>query len=365
MSDMQKQNEDPIVPEIISPGEGRTVIVVDTVGYKVLSTEQQAVYRRQLDPIFRQAIRDEPTLPDCLKISWLGNDIELHKAIDTIFSDVAETLGKTIPVSELPKITFVTFGAEPMLFQYADRRKLPADADKTSAMIIRHHELGHALGGLEDPGADYMSAVQTLVENPGSRPAVEAVADYRTMKSVREYDIQARSTASEALSAQSIRAALVLSDQELKRLHDLTPQQRRQELQETAKIFDDKLPAYEGIGTKIFSALAERQREMQQAGRLPQESSDERNWRVAKDLLEHNSPFTDPKSPEYITLKNYVETIGRLAAPDKAKSMENHPVIEKVGKMLSSANFTEAENTGKPYLPAVAASALAVSVRSA
>ncbi len=166
--------------------------------------------------------------------------------------------------------------------------KRPENFTEVVGKFECYHELAHALHQVREPGADYMSAVQTLIENPDSRAALKIFADYRIIAGAEErVSAKSHSNAGEILCAIAINHALKLKPEFLAYLAVMSPEERRHELSGTARGLDAAVKGYEEQAPheSVKKALDDRINKLIAVGK------DSSFAAASKDLLENNCPF--------------------------------------------------------------------------
>lgn len=186
-----------------------------------------------------------------------------------------------------------------------NRKNLPKNFQEIVDNFIYNHELAHGLSRVGEAGSDYTGAVQTLIDNPDARAALQIIADFRTTKGVEglagKDRVRNHNNATEIAGGTAINAALALPAEELVRLAALDPAERRRALLRDSLEFDFAKNGYEmlGLERRILIELSQRRYELISAKKRFDEAA------VARDLLENNCPF-DRKSVTYKLLESLV-----------------------------------------------------------
>lgn len=150
-------------------------------------------------------------------------------------------------------------------FAFLPHESLPPGANEFYNHFSLRREMAMALSGddFKESAADFIAAVETLVDHPDARKSLELVSDGRLARGLTGN----RSTVDDVkntMSGQAIRAALSLSDERLAELRGMMPQDRKIMLLSEAAQQDIRADYYtrQGVTGRVFSALQQRGVEM-------------------------------------------------------------------------------------------------------
>lgn len=328
-------------------------VVIDPAGYKALTPEQKTEYKNQL----LSAVENAPGLTpeqraemkesaDAYIQGWLDGNPQ-----DFDLPPFTSPATYPAPVyNDIKAFHFIILAPSvEEVFKYNPTTPTPAAIEATNDFFLSH-ETFHALYDLNEPGADFIAAVESLINNPDSRNILEAIADYRSFiglgfapyappdeKVLDEFfSGGSHNTATEAASGIALRAALAITPQRLDELRRMTPEERHKALLEEAKGFDSQFNAIakdktnETVFKEIFSRasdtkkLGEELRKGKEDNALdPFLNKDTQQMLAdaARKLLDECNTQTPPPFPpgskEYEILKNYVDAVSRIAPEQK------------------------------------------------
>lgn len=274
---------------------GAYALVVDGRVYKKLSATEKDTYRNEMRKHILHVIelsKNNPELLDAKTAKSLTR--EFSKAEIKDFDSLILYMNSSIPLYPSVFSNFRLLSLDDserwaITYHLRNKEKTPENFDDVNDKFAYYHELAHALYGVKEPGADYMAAAQTLIDNPDSRGAIQMIADFRSILSVygRFNEEDPHSNSTELAANIAINTVLAMSPKELADLAALSPEERRVSLFIAAKEFDNLVLGYESLAMqqrlkkdleKRYDQLIESRKENNPAA-------------VAKDLLNNNCPY--------------------------------------------------------------------------
>lgn len=278
----------------------RSAIIIDRDTFRNLSPDEKTIYKDALIKALMKMVDDDPGMSPKEKkkahehLSSSQNASAIDEMMDAFASPEKEG-NKFIHFSVYNGLVNYE-GYTNSLFNHVDHMKLPADAKSGNESFVLYHERAHGLYRLEEPGADYMAAIDTLLQHPNSRGTLQIIADYRTVGGIstlkKDPQRDSHSAATEALSGQALNTALAISPQRLEELRRMTPEQRHLAVLNEAQKFDSDLKKYEDEkpGKKIIDAFSSRLNKLEKEG-IKFTDPKKKDYEVLKDLLDNNCPF--------------------------------------------------------------------------
>lgn len=202
------------------------------------------------------------------------------------------------------------------LLKYVEGGSLPANVREVADVFIFHHEMGHRVYDfagekpLSEPAADYIGAVQTLIEVPDSRAALGIIADFRTMEGgvERFLSVDNHSNATETLCGRAIREAMALGQYKLDELSAMPDEERRYAVWELAYKYEARLESHEKLACE--DEVKDYLEEIEQQRDVTFKTPSQETCSILKELLE-NSPF-DPHSEAYRVLQDISSSSERI-----------------------------------------------------
>ncbi len=286
-------------------------LVIDLRTYQVLSPAEKDRYKDELKKHFLNAIEINKDDLDFLE----KKSPEQYKQ-EIMSSDLKQDLDykhlNTSTVYYQSKIFSVLYFVDdhwlvPTKFlKEEEKLRVPENYEEDKSRFSHYHELSHALYRRGEPGADYMAAVQTLIDNPNSRGTLQLIADYRTITGAESWAglpsrDNSHSNATEIAAGIAVKAALSVSSGELASLSALSPEGRRAMLARYATEFDRTEALYDELRPEklLELALYERRKKLEDKEKDPSDAT------VARDLLENDCPY-DRDSVTYKLLESLV-----------------------------------------------------------
>lgn len=287
---------------------GKHIIIVDMHVYEHLSPAEKEKYKTEWKKDIlniMEIYKDDP------EIEKLVHPDKSKKVLDNFHLNTSMVLYPTENFS----IMFLTdeFWFRPTRYlESQNKRYLPEDYEAIKERFTYYHELSHAAYRVYEPGADYMAAIQTMIDNPKSRGVIQMMADYRIIDGVERFrDDPNHTSAVDIVSGMAINAALSMPPGELALLAALSPEDRRRMLSHRAVEFDKVIERYEELHPEKATELARHDRRKQ----LEEQGKDFHPAVVVRDLLENDCPF-QKGTPAYEILE--------LLAAARMRTFENN-----------------------------------------